>query len=66
MMLTVAQAAEKLNVHPETIRRLVKAGRLVAVKLNIATARTQLRIDEKELDAFISGAAAPNVPAVQA
>ncbi len=56
MMLTVAQAAEKLNVHPETVRRLVKAGRLIAVKLNTATVRTQLRIDEKELDAFIAGA----------
>ena len=55
MMLTVAQAAEKLNVHPETVRRLVKAGRLIAVKLNTATVRTQLRIDEKVIDDFIAG-----------
>jgi excisionase family DNA binding protein len=55
MMLTTTQAAEKLNVHPETIRRLVKAGRLKAVLLNTSTTRTQLRIDEKELDAFIAG-----------
>ena len=63
-MLTVIQAAEKLNVHPETIRRLVKAGRLAAVKLNTETTRTQLRIDEKELQAFIEGKAT-NAPEVQ-
>jgi excisionase family DNA binding protein len=57
MMLTVTQAAERLNVHGETIRRLVKAGRLKAVKLNTETTRTQLRIDEKELQAFIEGRA---------
>lgn len=62
MMLTTSQAAERLNVHPETIRRLVKAGRLKAVKLSTDTTRTQLRIDEKELQAFIDGAAAPHVP----
>ncbi len=55
MMLTTTQAAEKLNVHAATIRRLVKAGRLKAVKLSTETTRTQLRIDEKELDAFIAG-----------
>ncbi len=55
MMLTTAQAAERLQVHAATIRRLVKAGRLKAVKLSTETTRTQLRIDEKELDAFIAG-----------
>ncbi len=55
MMLTAAKAAERLQVHPETIRRLVKSGRLKAVKLSIETARTQIRIDEKERDAFIVG-----------
>ena len=43
MMLTTTQAAERLSVHPDTTRRLVKAGRLKAVKLSI---------DEKELEAF--------------
>jgi excisionase family DNA binding protein len=28
MMLTTTQAAKRLSVHPETIRRLVKAGKL--------------------------------------
>lgn len=53
-MLTTSQAAARLNVHPETIRRMVKAGSLKAIKLSHTT-RTQLRIDEKELDAFIAG-----------
>lgn len=60
MMLTTQQAAERLNVHPETIRRLVKAGKLKAIALS-ATGRARLRIDEKDLQAFIDGAAAPNV-----
>jgi excisionase family DNA binding protein len=54
MMLTTTQAAERLSVHPETVRRLVKAGKLNAVKLSIdETTRSQLRIDEKELKAFM-------------
>jgi excisionase family DNA binding protein len=64
MMLTTTEAAERLSVYPETIRRLVKAGRLKAVKLSVDdTTRSQLRIDEKELQAFIEGKAtnAPDV-----
>jgi excisionase family DNA binding protein len=58
MMLTTTEAAKRLSVHPDTIRRLVKAGRLKAVKLSIdETTRSQLRIDEKELQAFIEGKA---------
>ena len=54
MMLTTTQAAERLSVHPDTIRRLVKAGKLKAVKLSIDdTTRSQLRIDEVDLQAFI-------------
>ena len=52
MMLTTPQAAERLNVHPETIRRLVKAGKLKAIALSNAS-RPHLRIDERELQAFI-------------
>ena len=55
MMLTVAQAAERLQVHPETVRRLIKAGRIKAVALNTQTARTHWRIDQKEIDAFMAG-----------
>lgn len=56
-MLTTQQAAERLNVHPETIRRLVKAGKLKAIALS-ATGRARLRIDDKELQAFMDGATA--------
>jgi excisionase family DNA binding protein len=59
MMLTTQQAAERLSVHPETIRRLVKAGKLKAVALS-ATGRARLRIDEKELQTFIDGPANPD------
>jgi excisionase family DNA binding protein len=52
MMLTTQQTAERLSVHPETIRRLIKAGKLKAVSLS-DTERARLRIDEKELQAFI-------------
>jgi len=56
MMLTTAQAAERLNVHPETIRRLVKAGKLKAVALSDSS-RPRLRIDERGLQAFMDGTA---------
>jgi excisionase family DNA binding protein len=54
-MLTTKQAAEKLNVHPETIRRLVKAGKVRAIALS-DTKHSRIRIDEKELQAFMDGA----------
>jgi len=54
-MLNTKQAAEKLAVHPATIRRLVKSGQLKATVLNSVTTRSQLRIDENVLDAFIAG-----------
>ena len=52
MMLTTPQAAERLNVHPETIRRMVKAGKLRAVVLSNVS-RARIRIDELELQRFI-------------
>jgi excisionase family DNA binding protein len=52
MMLTTPQAAERLAVHPETIRRLVKAGKLRAVVLS-DKAQARIRIDEAELQRFI-------------
>jgi len=52
MMLTTPQAAERLNVHPETIRRMIKNGTLSAVVFNNAS-RARIRIDELELQRFI-------------
>ena len=54
MMLTTQQAAERLAVHPTTIRRLVKSGKIKAVLLSNSE-RARFRIDEKELQAFIDG-----------
>jgi len=63
MMLTTTQAAERLSVHPDTIRRLVKAGKLKAVKISIDDAtRSQLRIDETDLQAFIDSSKTPLEP----
>jgi excisionase family DNA binding protein len=62
IMLTTQQAADKLNVHPETIRRLVKAGKLKALVLSDTT-RARIRIDEKELLLFIDQNTTPvNAP----
>jgi excisionase family DNA binding protein len=54
-MLTTQQAADTLNVHAETIRRLVKAGKIKAISLS-NTKYSRIRIDEKELQAFMNGA----------
>lgn len=54
MMLTTKQVANRLAVHPATVRRLVKAGRIKAVLLSTSE-RARFRIDEKELQAFIDG-----------
>jgi excisionase family DNA binding protein len=53
-MLTVKEVAERLKVNPETVRRLINAGRLKAVIFG-SEKRKSYRIDERELDAFISG-----------
>lgn len=45
-------ASEVLDVHPETLRRWIKAGRLEAVHLTPGT----VRIREDELVRFIDGA----------
>jgi len=52
MMLTTPQAAKRLNVHPDTIRRMIKAGKLPAVVFNNES-RARIRIDEAELQRFI-------------
>jgi excisionase family DNA binding protein len=33
-LLTISQAAEILNVHPETLRRWDKSGKLKAIRVN--------------------------------
>lgn len=52
-MLTTKQVADKLNVHPETVRRMVKSGKIQAISLGGKYSR--FRISEKELQAFMDG-----------
>ena len=47
-LLTVAQVAERLQLHPETIRRWIREGRLKAITLG--TDRSGFRIRQSELD----------------
>ncbi|GAB4472489.1 MAG: hypothetical protein Kow00124_10590 [Anaerolineae bacterium] len=47
--VTVAEAAKRLNIHPESVRRLIRAGKLPARKF----ANTWL-IDRTTLDQFAS------------
>ena len=47
-MLTIKDVAKKLNVHPNTVYRLIYARKLKAVKVGGA-----VRIDERELAKFI-------------
>jgi excisionase family DNA binding protein len=50
-LLTVRQAAERLSVHAETIRRWLAAGRLHGTKLGGGPAGWRIR--ESELDRFL-------------
>lgn len=58
MLLTAEQAAEELKLHPKTVRRLIREGRLAATKIGKA-----YRIERAKLDAFAgrraAGGAAP-------
>jgi excisionase family DNA binding protein len=50
-LLTVAEAAERLRLNPETIRRWLRDGRLTGVHLG--SDKAGWRVSERELDAFI-------------
>ena len=47
-LLTVAEVAEQLRLHPITVRRHIKAGRLRAVRVGRA-----VRVRQSEVDAFM-------------
>lgn len=53
-MLTPAQVAERLQIHPETILRWIRAGRLRAARLG-----GQWRIDVDDLAAFVAARKTP-------
>lgn len=50
-MITVAQAAERLQVPPRAVLREIKAGRLIAVVIND---RGDFRISEDDLAAWVT------------
>ncbi len=60
-LYSVDQVAEKLGLHPRTIRTYVRAGRLKATRIG-----KQYRIAQADLDQFIAGnvaaVAAPTLP----
>jgi excisionase family DNA binding protein len=55
-LLTITQVAERLNVSESTVRRRIASGELSAVQLGGTGA--PVRIDERELDAYVYGDAA--------
>jgi len=53
---TIEEVATLLRVHPETVRRWVRSGRMQAVRLGDGP-KAPIRIDQAEVDRF-SGASA--------
>jgi excisionase family DNA binding protein len=48
-LLTVAEVARRLKLHPETVRRWIKTGRLHAISLGSDRAGWRIRASEVEL-----------------
>jgi excisionase family DNA binding protein len=61
-LLTVDQVARRLQLHPATIRRWIKSGRLRAISLG--SDRAGWRIRRSELEQFIAGMHRPELPGV--
>lgn len=57
-MLTVAEAAERLGVVPEVVRRLIRAGELAAHKTG-GGSKSHYRISEQAIADHIKAHAAP-------
>ena len=55
-LLTVREVAERLRVHPITVRRHIKAGRLQAVRVG-----RSVRVRESDLEAFLRPEIAPGI-----
>ena len=51
-LMTVQVVADYLGVHPETVRRWLRDGRLIGIDLGSDSAGW--RIDPRDLDAFLS------------
>ena len=56
-LLTVAEVAERLRTHPETVRRWMREGKLRGVRLG--GPKLGWRVAEAELERFLADAGAP-------
>lgn len=55
-MLTVTDVSERLNVHPKTVRRWLRDGRLKGTKLPTGQwGRGAWRVTEEDLREFLNG-----------
>jgi len=61
MLMTPAEAAEKLKLSVYTIRRMIHDGRIPASRMGTGT-HARLRIAEADLNVFIDGSKAPTEP----
>jgi excisionase family DNA binding protein len=48
-LLTIEQVAERLQVHPDTVRRYIREKKLRAIRLS----NTNLRVRRSEFDRFL-------------
>ena len=55
-LLTIPQAADRLEIAPNTVYRLIASGDLRAVDMAVSgTRKSKTRVREDDLDAFIEG-----------
>lgn len=48
-LLTIEQVAERLQLHPDTVRRYIREKKLTAIRLS----NTNMRVRKSELDRFL-------------
>ncbi len=48
-LLTIEQVAERLQLHPDTVRRYIRERKLAAIRLS----STNMRVRRSELDRFL-------------
>lgn len=53
-LLTLAQAAAYLKVHPRTLTRLVEAGRVPYLNVSSGDQRRRFRFTRADLDAYLT------------
>jgi len=48
-LMTIEQVAERLQLHPDTVRRYIREKKLAAIRLS----STNMRVRKSELDRFL-------------